>query len=183
MKPFLCTICGMRRFATDYGRAEHQRALHGIRVSGERSIPCSYPFCTRKFRHEFHLKQHLENPGKRHDRKGVTTETPSIRCMRPHVNDLRGNSSSYLPPTVLFVPPRREEEKAIFERTCSSLEVNKFICDKLQPDEIFHCLFNDAIDSLYRELQRDLQYTNYGIHNLIKVIQLLKASKTQTISD
>ena len=31
MKPFLCTICGKRRFATDYGRAEHQRALHGIR--------------------------------------------------------------------------------------------------------------------------------------------------------
>ena len=89
--------------------------------------------------------------------------------MRPHVNDLRGNSSSYLPPTVLFVPPRREEEKAIFERTCSSLEVNKFICDKLQPDEIFHRLFNDTIDSLYRELQGDLQYTNYGIHNLIKV--------------
>ena len=89
--------------------------------------------------------------------------------MRPHVNDLRGNSSSYLPPTVLFVPPRREDEKAIFERTCSSLEVNKFISDKLQPDEIFHCLFNDAMDSLYRELQRDLQNTNYGIHNLIKV--------------
>ena len=89
--------------------------------------------------------------------------------MRPHVNDLRGNSSSYLPPTVLFVPPRREEEKAIFERACSSLEVNKFICDKLQPDEIFHRPINDAIDSLYRELQRDLQYTNYGIYNLIKV--------------
>ena len=89
--------------------------------------------------------------------------------MRPHVNDLRGNSSSYLPHTVLFVPPRREDEKAIFERTCSSLEVNKFISDKLQPDEIFHCLFNDAMDSLYRELQRDLQNTNYGIHNLIKV--------------
>ncbi|CAH3113456.1 unnamed protein product, partial [Porites lobata] len=70
MKPFLCTICGKRRFATDYGRAEHQRALHGIR--GERSIPCSYPFCTRKrkFRHEFDLKQHLENPGKWHERKG-----------------------------------------------------------------------------------------------------------------
>ena len=41
--------------------------------------------------------------------------------------------------------------------------------DKLQPDETFHRLFNDAIDSLYRELQRDLQYTNYGIYNLIKV--------------
>ena len=89
--------------------------------------------------------------------------------MRPHVNDFRGNSRLYLPPTVLSVPPRREEEKAIFERACSSLEVNKFIRDKLQPDEIFHRLFNNAIDSLYRELQRDLQYTNYGIYNLIKV--------------
>ena len=89
--------------------------------------------------------------------------------MRPNVNDFRGNSRLYLPPTVLSVPPRREEEKAIFERACSSLEVNKFIRDKLQPDEIFHRLFNDAIDSLYRELQRDLQYTNYGIYNLIKV--------------
>lgn len=99
----------------------------------------------------------------------VTIETPRTRSMRPHVNDFRGNSRLYLPPTVLSIPPRREEEKAIFERACSSLEVNKFIRDKLQPDEIFHRLFNDAIDSLYRELQRDLQYTNYGIYNLIKV--------------
>ena len=89
--------------------------------------------------------------------------------MRTHVNDFRGTSSLYLPPTVLSVPPRREEEKAIFERACSSLEVNKFIRDKLQPDEIFPRPFNDALDSLYRELQRDLQYINYGIYNLIKV--------------
>lgn len=101
---------------------------------------------------------------------GVTIETPSIRYMRPHVNDFRGNTSIYLPSTVLSgVPPWREEEKKIVERACSGLEVNKFIRDKLQPDEIFHRLFNDAIDSLYRELQRDLQCTNYGIHNLIKV--------------
>ena len=41
-------------------------------VSKERSIPCSYPFCTRKrkFRYEFDLKQHLENPGKWHGKKG-----------------------------------------------------------------------------------------------------------------
>ena len=41
-------------------------------VSKERSIPCSYPFCTRKrkFRYEFDLKQHLENPGKWHEKKG-----------------------------------------------------------------------------------------------------------------
>ena len=54
-------------------------------------------------------------------------------------------------------------------RESSSLDLNKFISDELQPNEDFHRLFNDAIDSLYRELQRDLQNTNYGIHNLIKV--------------
>ena len=47
--------------------------------------------------------------------------------------------------------------------------MNNFIRDELQPNEEFHRLFNDAIDSLYRELQRDLQYTEYAIHNLIKV--------------
>ena len=54
-------------------------------------------------------------------------------------------------------------------RESSSLDLNKFISDELQPNEDFHGLFNDATDSLYRELQRDLQNTNYGIHNLIKV--------------
>ena len=62
-----------------------------------------------------------------------------------------------------------EEEKGIFERACSRQEVNKFIHDKLQPDEEFHRLFNGAIDFLYQELQRDLQDTHYVIHNLIKV--------------
>lgn len=45
----------------------------------------------------------------------------------------------------------------------------KFIHDELRPDEEFNCLFNDAIDSLYRELQSDLHNKDYGIHNLIKV--------------
>ena len=47
--------------------------------------------------------------------------------------------------------------------------MNKFICDELQPNEEFHRLFNDAVDSLYQELQTDLQGTEYAIHNLIKV--------------
>ena len=54
-------------------------------------------------------------------------------------------------------------------RENSSLNLNKFICDELQPNEEFHRLFNDAVDSLYRELQTDLQDTEYPIHNLIKV--------------
>ena len=54
-------------------------------------------------------------------------------------------------------------------RENSRLDLNKFICDELQPNEEFHRLFNDAVDSLYRELQTDLQGTEYAIHNLIKV--------------
>ena len=58
----------------------------------------------------------------------------------------------------------REEEKGIFERACSSQEVNNFISDELQPNKEFHRLYNDATNSLYEELQRV-----YGIHNLIEV--------------
>ena len=58
-------------------------------------------------------------------------------------------------------------------RENSSLNLNKFICDELQPNEEFHRLFNDAFNSLYQELQTDLQGTEYAtestIHNLIKV--------------
>ena len=58
-------------------------------------------------------------------------------------------------------------------RENSSLNLNKFICDELQPNEEFHRLFNDAFNSLYRKLQTDLQGTEYAtentIHNLIKV--------------
>ena len=54
-------------------------------------------------------------------------------------------------------------------RENSRLDLNKFICDELQPNEEFHRLFNDAVDSLYKELQTDLQGTEYAIHNLIKV--------------
>ena len=58
-------------------------------------------------------------------------------------------------------------------RENSNLNLNKFICDELQPNEEFHRLFNDAFNSLYQELQTDLQGTEYAtentIHNLIKV--------------
>lgn len=54
-------------------------------------------------------------------------------------------------------------------RDNSRLDLNRFIRDELQPNEEFHRLFNDAVDSLYRELQRDLQGTEYAVHNLIKV--------------
>ena len=54
-------------------------------------------------------------------------------------------------------------------RDNSSQNLNEFIRDVLQPNDEFHGLFNDAIESLYRQLQKGLEYTNYGIHNLIKV--------------
>ena len=63
----------------------------------------------------------------------------------------------------------REEENGIFERACSSQEVNNFISDELQPNKEFHRLYNDATNSLYEELQRVLPNTFYGIHNLIEV--------------
>ena len=56
----------------------------------------------------------------------------------------------------------------------------KFIHDELRPDEEFNCLFNDAIDSLYRELQSDLHNKDYGIHNLIKVSGETLLSPTHT---
>lgn len=54
-------------------------------------------------------------------------------------------------------------------RENSNLDLNKFICDELQPNEEFNSLFNGAIDSLYQELQRELRHTKYGVHNLIMV--------------
>ena len=59
--------------------------------------------------------------------------------------------------------------EGLFERACSSQEVNNFIRDELQPNKEFHRLYNDAIDSLYEELQRVSPNTFYGIHNLIEV--------------
>ena len=52
-------------------------------------------------------------------------------------------------------------------RENSSLDLNKFICDELQPNEGFHRLCKDAVHSLYQKLQTDLP--GYKIHNLIKV--------------
>ena len=57
----------------------------------------------------------------------------------------------------------------LLDLACSSGEVNIFIRHCLQPDEKFHHLYNDAIHSLYKELQRLLGDTFYGIHNLIEV--------------
>ena len=69
-------------------------------------------------------------------------------------------------------------------RENSSLNLNKFICDELQPNEEFHRLFNDAFNSLYRKLQTDLQGTEYAtestIHNLIKVGGQTAPRKLQT---
>ena len=59
--------------------------------------------------------------------------------------------------------------KGLFERACSSQEVNNFIRDELQPNKKFHRLYNDATNSLYEELQRVLPNTFYGIHNFIEV--------------
>ncbi|XP_073230619.1 2'-5'-oligoadenylate synthase 1-like [Porites lutea] len=68
-------------------------------------------------------------------------------------------------------------------RENSNLDLNKFICDELQPNEEFNRLLNGAIDSLYRELQRELQHTKYGIHNLIKGGSIAKGTAIKNNSD
>ena len=51
-------------------------------------------------------------------------------------------------------------------RDNSSQNLNEFIRDVLQPNDEFHRLFNNAIDSLHRNLQT---FTGYGNENPIKV--------------
>ena len=63
----------------------------------------------------------------------------------------------------------REEGIGLFDQARSSVEVNIFIRDELQPDKEFHGLYDDAIDSLYKELQRVLKNTFYGMQNLTEV--------------
>ena len=60
-------------------------------------------------------------------------------------------------------------EKGLFDRACSSKEVNILIHDELQPDEGFHGLYDKAIDSLEKKLRKVLPNTFYGIHSFIEV--------------
>ena len=59
--------------------------------------------------------------------------------------------------------------KGLFDRACSSEEVNILIHDELQPDEGFHGLYEKAIDSLKKKLEKVLLNTFYGIHSFIEV--------------
>ncbi|CAH3113461.1 unnamed protein product, partial [Porites lobata] len=91
---------------------------------------------------------------------GVTTETPK--------------SSS-------FSFPR--EEKGLFDRACSSREVEIFIHDELQPDKGFDRLYDKAIDSLYKKLRRVLPNTFYGIHDFIEGGSIAKGTALKNNSD
>ena len=59
--------------------------------------------------------------------------------------------------------------KGLFDRACSSEEVNILIHDELQPDEGFHGLYEKAIDSLEKKSRKVLPNTFYGIHSFIEV--------------
>ena len=59
--------------------------------------------------------------------------------------------------------------KGLFDRACSSEEVNILIQDELQPDEGFHGLYEKAVDSLEKKLRKVLPNTFYGIHSFIEV--------------
>ncbi|KAM7429267.1 2 5 oligoadenylate synthetase [Porites harrisoni] len=165
LKPYQCTLCP-KRFATDNALKSHMRSKtkkHG-KMTG--NISCSYPFCKRRFQSRNGLtpralKDHLENPGNWHKTKGVTNESP------------KNSSFSY----------SREEGKGPFDRARSSQEVNIFIRNELQPDEGFHGFYDDAIDSLYKGLQRVSKSTFYGIHNVIEGGSIAKGTALKNNSD
>ena len=61
-----CSFCG-KQFTKEIGRVDHQIRIH-VDDSFYGKFPCE--FCTRKCRRKVDLEKHLENPGKRHLRKG-----------------------------------------------------------------------------------------------------------------
>ncbi|CAH3018747.1 unnamed protein product, partial [Porites evermanni] len=74
-------------------------------------------------------------------------------------------------------------EKGLFDRACSSEEVNILIHDELKPDEGFHGLYEKAIDSLEKKLRKVLPNTFYGIHSFIEAESIAKGTALKNHSD
>ena len=77
MKPFQCTDCS-KRFKTDNGRADHQKAAHGEPVMASRSVkpyPCTV--CWKRFTTDKGRGDHMKNPSKKHE-KMIGNIHPSI---------------------------------------------------------------------------------------------------------
>ena len=68
MKPYQCTDCS-KRFTTDNGRANHQRAVHGKPVMNSllKSYQCTV--CPKRFATDDALKNHMErSTNKKHQK-------------------------------------------------------------------------------------------------------------------
>ena len=66
MKPFQCTDCS-KRFKTDNGRADHQRAVHSKPVMDSLFVkPYSCMVCEKRFTTDKGRKDHMKNPGNKH---------------------------------------------------------------------------------------------------------------------
>ncbi|CAH3018734.1 unnamed protein product [Porites evermanni] len=112
--------------------------------------------------------------------------TGDIYCLYPFCKRKFQSQYKFTPRALkqhLENPGNWHETKGLLDRALSSVEVNIFIRDYLQPDKEFHNLYNDAIDSLYKELQRLLRDTLYGIHNLIEGGSIAKGTALKKHSD
>ena len=69
MKPFQCTDCS-KRFKTDNGRADHQRAVHcGEPVINSKLKPYQCPVCRKQFATDNALMNHAErSTNKKHQK-------------------------------------------------------------------------------------------------------------------
>ena len=57
LKPFKCTFCS-KRFTTNNGSDDHQRAVHNVTYSQLRPFACTV--CPKRFATENDLKDHVE---------------------------------------------------------------------------------------------------------------------------
>ena len=66
MKPFRCTDCS-KRFKTDNGRADHQRAVHSKPVMDSLLVkPYSCMVCEKRFTTDKGREDHMKKPSKKH---------------------------------------------------------------------------------------------------------------------
>ena len=61
LKPFKCTFCP-KRFTTDNGSDNHQRAVHSVKYSQLNPFACTV--CPKRFATENDLKHHVEKGSK-----------------------------------------------------------------------------------------------------------------------
>ncbi|KAM7440243.1 2 5 oligoadenylate synthetase [Porites harrisoni] len=174
-KPFECTVCS-KRFTTDNGRASHQNAVHEKLVMASRSKPFECTVCSKRFTTDNGRASHQRAV---HEKLVMASRSKRFKCTICSKRFTTDDGRAFHQIAV------HVEKVSDDIRKNSSLDLNKFICDELQPNEEFHRLCNDAVDSLYQKLQTDLPGTDEGdkIHNLIKGGSLAKGTAIKNDAD